>query len=120
MAKGHGLEDRLLDFAVRVIRLCAALPRQPAARHIRDQLLCCGTAAAPNCAEARGAESRRDFVHKLRIVLKELNESRAWLKMILGAQLLSARRMQPILDECDELCRVIGRSVKTARDPPHR
>ena len=76
MAKGDDLEERLIDFAVRMVRVRAALPKEPVARPIRDQLLRCGTSPAPSYAEARSAESQRDFVHKLKVVLKELNETR--------------------------------------------
>ena len=69
------VEDRLIDFAVRVIKVADALPKTPAGKHIALQLLRSGTSPAPNYAEARGAESNADFVHKLKIALKELNES---------------------------------------------
>ena len=69
------LEERLIDFAVIIIKLSASLPKSAAGRHIAGQILRCGTSPAPNYGEARGAESRADFVHKLRVVLKELNET---------------------------------------------
>ena len=113
--KGDDLEERLLDLAVRIIRVCATLPRKPAARHISNQLLRSGTAPAPNYAEARSAESQRDFVHKLKIALKELNESRIWLKMIIRAKLASEERMCTVLDECEQLCRVMGKCIQTSQ-----
>jgi four helix bundle protein len=73
-----------------------------------------GTAAAANYGEARGAESRSDFVHKLRIVLKELNETAVWLQLILESSMLSAEKTVAIVRENDELCRVIAASIKTA------
>jgi len=87
MAKGNDIEARLIDFAVRIIRVCEYLSDTPSARHIRGQLLRSGTSPAPNNAEARSAESRRDFVHKLKIVLKELNESRVWLEIVIHLHL---------------------------------
>jgi four helix bundle protein len=74
------LEERLINFAVRIIKLSARLPRTPAGKHIAGQILRAGTAPAPNYGEARGAESPADFVHKLGIVLKELNETSIWLR----------------------------------------
>ena len=68
MVKGDDIEERF-DFAVRIIGVCEALPDKPAGRHIRGQLLRSGTSPAPNYGEARGAESRKDFIHKLMIVL---------------------------------------------------
>src|SRR5437867_8732026 len=75
-SRADELEHRLIDFAVQIVKLSARLPRTPAGKHIAGQILRSGTSPAPNYGEARGAESRADFVHKLRIVLKELNEHR--------------------------------------------
>src|SRR6266403_118931 len=87
-AKADELEERLIDFAVRVIKLSAALPRTPAGRHIAGQIVRSGSSPAPNYGEARGAESHADFVHKLRIVLKELNETSIWLRIIERSEIL--------------------------------
>lgn len=76
------LEERLIDFAVRIVKLWSGLPRTPAGKHIAGQIMRSGTSPAPNYGEARGAESHADFVHKLRIVLKELNETSIWLRVI--------------------------------------
>ena len=74
--RGDDIEERLINFAVRIIRVCDALTEDQSAQHIRGQLLRSGTSPAANYAEARGAESKKDFIHKLKIVLKELNETR--------------------------------------------
>lgn len=87
-SKSNDLERRLIDFAVRVIKVADSLPKSPAGKHIAGQLLRSGTSAAPNYAEARGAQSTADFIHKLKIALKELNESCVWLKMICQAELM--------------------------------
>ena len=81
------LEERLIDFAVRIIKLSASLPQTSAGRHISGQILRSGTSPAPNYGEARGAESHADFVHKIRIVLKELNETSIWLRIIERSEL---------------------------------
>jgi len=73
--KGADIEERLLEFAVRVGKAIDALPDTRLARHIAGQLVRSGTSPAPNYAEACAAESKRDFIHKLAIVLKELRES---------------------------------------------
>jgi len=120
MAKGDDIEERLIDFAVRVIGVCDELPDRPAGRHIRGQLLRSGTSPAPNYGEARGAESPKDFVHKLKVVLKELNESRVWLKIIIRTNMISGKLLGDLLDECDQLCRIISASIQTARkSTPH-
>ena len=67
------LEQRLIEFAVRIIKLSAKPPKTPAGRHVAGQVLRSGTSPAPNYGEARGAESSADFTHKVRVVLKELN-----------------------------------------------
>ena len=82
LAKGDDIQERLIDFAVVIINLCSELPNTPAGRHVAGQFVRCGPSPAPNYGEARGSESRNDFIHKLKIVLKELLESGVWLKMI--------------------------------------
>jgi len=76
------LEERLLEFSSRIIRLVDALPNTRAANHLAGQLLRCGPSPLGNHGEVQAAESRRDFVHKLRICLKEFNETRRWLRLL--------------------------------------
>ncbi|MGE9295287.1 MAG: four helix bundle protein [Puniceicoccales bacterium] len=109
------IEERLLDFAVRIIRLTKALPKDEVGKHIAKQLMRSGTSPAPNYAEARGAESRADFIHKLGIVQKELNESKIWLRMIEKAELLTTERLHSITNEAQELSRIIQASINTTR-----
>ena len=120
MAKGDDLEERLIRFAVGIMQLCDRLPTTPAGRHISVQLLRSGTSPAPNYSEGRSAESRGDFIHKLRIALKELNESAVWLKMILLAGLLTKEEVESVLDEAEQLGRIIGASIKTAASAQRR
>src|SRR2546423_14605383 len=98
-ARANELEERLIDFAVRIVKLSANLPRTPAGKHIAGQILRSGTSPAPNYGEARGAESHADFVHKLRIVLKELNETSIWLRIIERSQLLRGELVADISGE---------------------
>ena len=114
MAKGDDIQERLIDFAVAVLKISEELPKTQAGRHIAGQLLRSGTAPASNYGEARGAESRRDFVHKLGIVLKELNETVIWLKIIRRSEMLSGRQLASLLQEGSELGRIINASTKTA------
>jgi len=113
--KADELEERLIHFAVRIIKLSANLPKTPAGKHIAGQILKSGTSPAPNYGEARGAESHADFVHKLGIVLKELNETFIRLRIILGSQLLRGELLAGIMEENKELCRIFTSSLKTAR-----
>ena len=109
------LEERLIDFAVRIIRLSASLPRSVAGKHVGSQIMRSGTSPAPNYGEARGAESHADFVHKLRIVLKELNETSIWLRTIERSQMLKKDSIAQLIQENKELCRIFTASLKTAR-----
>ncbi len=115
VAKGDDIEDRMIDFAVVVIEICAELPQTLAGRHVAGQLVRSGTAPAPHYSEARGAESRRDFIHKLGICLKELNESKVWLKIATRSGMSIEERTGPALVECQELSRIINSSIQTAR-----
>jgi four helix bundle protein len=114
MAKGDDIEERLLDFAVRIVKLSDQLPKTQAGRHIAGQLLRSGTAPAAHYAEARSAESTNDFIHKLKICLKELNEARIWLKIIARSQTFPEVRLTDLTNENDELCRIINASIKTS------
>jgi four helix bundle protein len=114
-SKANQLEKRLVSFAASIVSLSSKLPRTVQGRHICSQILRSGTAAAANYGEARGAESRADFVHKLKIVFKELNETTIWLEIIAESCLLSAEIVAAIVGENRELCRIIAASIKTAR-----
>jgi four helix bundle protein len=109
------LEERLIEFAVRIIKLVENLPKTPAGKHIAGQILRSETSPAPNYGEARGAESHADFTHKYGIVLKELNETFIWLRIIKRSGLLNPELMTDILDENQQLCRIFTSSLKTAR-----
>ena len=113
MAKGDDIRERLVEFAVQVMDLCDELPKTAAGNHLSGQLLRSATSAAPNYAEARGAESSRDFLHKLGLALKELNESEVWLDMILRRRMADEEKAVRIRQECNELCRILAASVRT-------
>ena len=108
------LEERLLEFSARIIRLVDALPNTRAANHIAGQLLRRGTSPLGNHGEVQAAESRKDFVHKLRICLKELKETRRWLRLLQQAELASKTKMVAILGETEELIRIFSASIRTA------
>jgi four helix bundle protein len=119
--KGDDLLERLLGFAARIGKVIDALPETRLGRHVAGQLVRCGTSPLPNYAEAGGAESRKDFVHKLSICLKELRESHCWLFLILKAELLTEQRLAELVDECDQLMRIIAKSIVTTKsNVPHR
>ena len=109
------VEDRLIDFGVRIIRVVEKLPKTPVGKHVSVQLLRSGTSPAPNYAEARGAESSADFIHKLKIALKELNESSVWIRMIIRADLMKEELLSDLLDENQQLCRILNATIKTTK-----
>src|SRR5262245_57631330 len=114
-SKAQELEVRIVSFSGDILNISSKLPSTPQGKHIATQILRCGTAAAANYGEARGAESRKDFIHKLRIVLKELNETAIWLQLIAKGSLLPPEMISAILTENRELGRIIAASIKTAR-----
>ena len=110
----YDLEDRLIDFAAMILDLSERLPRTQAGVHIAGQILRSGTSPAANYGEAQSAESRRDFIHKLKIATKELKETRVWLKIIKRQRYADAEVSEPALKECKELIRIFGKSISTA------
>jgi four helix bundle protein len=111
----YDLEDRLLDYAVRVIRLVDALPATKAGRHVTDQLLRCGTSPLANHGELQGAESRKGFIHKLRVCLKEIREAHRWLRLIHRVPLLPAAKVEALLAETEALIKIFRASIRTAQ-----
>ena len=110
------LEGRLIDFAVRIIRITESLPKTKVGKHIAGQLIRCGTSPAPNYGEAQSAESRSDFIHKMKLCLKELRETRIWLLMIVKTGLMKQTdRLDRVIKENNELISIFVRSVKTAK-----
>ncbi len=114
-AAADALQERLVLFAVKIIDLVAYLPKTIAGRHVAGQVLRSGTSPAPNYAEARGAESRADFVHKLRIAVKELNETGIWLLIILKARMASDLLVTGLVKENRELACILSASIRTAQ-----
>ena len=116
MARNAELEDRITKFAARCVKVCEALPvKRIGSANFSDQLFRSSTSVAANYAEATQAESRKDFVHKLKIALKELTESRTWLKIIAEADYVGKSSLAALIGESDELMRILSSSVITAR-----
>ena len=120
MAKGDDIQERLIQFAARIIKVCDDLPNTTAGKHIARQLLRSGTAPAPHHGEARSAESPADFIHKLKIGIKELNETEVWLRIIIASEMQSQKKLASLMDECRQLQRILSASIKTARQSDNR
>lgn len=113
--RNYDLEERLTDFAVMMIDIAEALPGTRSGNHIAGQLIRSGTSPAPNYGEAQSAESRKDFIHKMKVALKELRETRVWLRIILRKSfVLPAAGVESGLSECEELIRIFAKSIVTA------
>jgi four helix bundle protein len=106
---------RLLDFGAKIIQICRNLEKTYTGRHVSGQLIRSATSAGANYEEACGAESRQDFIHKMQIVLKELRESGYWLKLIDKAGIHQSQDCDPILNEAEELAKIIAKSIVTAK-----
>lgn len=111
----YNLEERLLEYAVAIIRLTDALPPTRAGNHVAGQLLRAGTSPLSNHGEAQAAESVDDFIHKFSICLKELKETYRWLCLVRRVPLLKTpERVDALLKETDELKAIFASSIRTA------
>jgi len=108
------LEDRMLEFTACLIKMVDALPTSRAGNYIAGQLLCCGTSPFANHGEVQAAKSRKDFIHKLGICLKELKEIKRWIRLIARLELIPIKRVRPLLIETEELIRIFSASIRTA------
>jgi four helix bundle protein len=113
--KADEIQQRLIQLGARISRVSKLLPKTTEGQYISKQLIRSVLAAAPNYAEARAAESRADFIHKLRVVLKELNETKSWLEQIVANSLFPRDKMIAVIAENQELCWIIAASIRTAR-----
>ncbi len=108
------LEERLIDFAVTIVSVVEALPNSKAGNHIAHQLIRSGTSPAPNDGEAQSAESRKGFIHKMNISMKELRAAMVWLKIIARKRLGDCIEIPAAIAECNELIAIFVSSTKTA------
>jgi four helix bundle protein len=110
------LEERLLEYAAAIVRFVETMTRTPAGNHVAGQLLRSGTAPLPNHGEAQGSESGADFIHKISVGLKELRESRRWLRLIQRVPLVKTPGSADLLlNETEELICIFFASIATAR-----
>jgi four helix bundle protein len=115
MPETNSFRERCTNFSAEVIKLVAASRRTNAGRHIADQSLRSATSIGANVHEARGAESRADFIHKMQIALKEARETYYWLSLIEKGSLVGGESVSVLVKECDELAAILARSAMTAR-----
>lgn len=112
----YDLEERLLDFAARIIRLAENVTRSPAGQHVALQVVRSGTSPLANHGEAQAAESNADFIHKMKLCSKERRETQRWLRLIIRVPLVKrAQRVDSLVGETDELIRIFVSSIRTAQ-----
>jgi four helix bundle protein len=111
---GSDIAERLLRFAVAVVRLTSQLPKDAAGRHVASQILRSATSGGANYEEARAAESRGDFVHKVAVAAKEVRETVFWLAVIQRSGWTKAD-LDAAIREAEELAAILGASVRTAK-----
>jgi len=112
----YDLEERLMQFAVRVVRVAESLPHSRTGNHVASQLLRAGTSPLSNHGEAQAAESPLDFVHKMHICLKELRETQRWLTLARNVPLVKPQtKLDALLAETDELVRIFVASIRTSK-----
>ena len=110
------LENRIVKFTARCIKACGVLPaKKIGCSSLSDQLFRSATSVAANYAESAESESRKDFIHKLKISMKELSETRVWLKIIVESGYIERRRLSSLIGEAEELTRILAASIITAR-----
>ena len=113
--QAYDLEERLLEYSVRIIKVVEQLASTKAGNHVAGQLLKSGTSPYPDHGEAQAAESTKDFIHKLRISLKELRETQRWLKLVQRVPLVKKPELlDDILQETEELIKIFVTSIRTA------
>jgi len=114
MRMGSDIAERLLKFAVAAVQLTTRLAKDPAGRHVASQLLRSATGGGANYEEARAAESREDFVHKIGVAAKEVRETVLWLELIQKSGWTTAD-LGAAIREAGELAAILGASARTAR-----
>jgi four helix bundle protein len=114
-AKPHDLRERTKRFACRIIRLVGALPKNPAARVLGNQLLRAGTSVGANWRAAARARSRAEFIAKMGLVEEEVDEASYWMELLAEAPVVKKERLKPLMREADELAAICVSSINTAR-----
>ena len=115
----YDLQDRLIDLAVRISSICESLPPTRTGKHVAGQLVRCGTSPAPLHSEAQAAESRKDFIHKLGLCLKELRETISWLSYLAKMEIGDLAAIHQAIEENDRAIAVVYSSIRTAKRNQH-
>ncbi len=109
------IEDRTYKFALRIVRLARALPKDYASRAMGRQVLRSGTSIGANVEEAVGGTSKREFANKMNIAQKEAGETHYWLRLIRDSEIFKSQQIGPLIQEALELKKILAKTVSTAR-----
>ena len=116
MAHPGDILDRTYDFALRIIALCRQLPESTDSRVLIRQLVRSGTSIGANVEEATAGSSKEDFIYKMNIALKEARETHYWLRLARDCKYIAPKRFDAIIQEADELSRILGAIVSKSRN----
>ena len=116
VGKPRDIVERTFEFAARIIQLCGKMDeRRGVARVMMSQILRAGTSVPANVEEAQAAQSRADFVNKMNIALKEARETHLRLRLLATAKIFADKQLQPLVNEADEIRRVIGAIIVSSK-----
>ena len=110
------IQDKSLQFAVRIIKMCRYLRNEKHEYELASQLMRCGTSIGANISECKNAQSRNDFINKLNIALKESDETEYWLKLLYKSEVIDDRSFNSMQKDCCEIIRLLTSIIKTSKD----
>ncbi len=116
MDRTPNIVGRTFEFALSIVRLAGELDGKSSSRRVlANQVVRSGTSIGANVEEAQAAESKADFAHKYNIALKEARETRYWLRLLIASDMANKADMEPLVEEADEICRILGKITVNAR-----
>lgn len=108
------IDKRTFEFGIRIIKLVSALPKTTAGIPVGNQIIRSGTSIGANVQEALGGHTKTEFTYSMNIAKKEARETRFWLNLIIGSELVPSKRVEPLLKECEELVAILTVIVKNS------
>ena len=115
-ARENAVQEKSLQFAVRIVKLCRIIRNEKHEYELASQLLRSGTSIGANISESKNAQSRSDFINKLNIALKESDETEYWLKLLYKTEILDKQSYISIHSDCAELIRLLTSIIRTSKD----
>ena len=111
------IQERTKKFAVRIVKACGKIENvSNTCRILANQLLRAGTSVGANCQEAQSAQSRKDFLHKYEIALKEIRETKYWIEVIIESEIIEAKKFNSLLEETEEILKILVATTKKLKE----